>query len=392
MNSFYLVDTLAGQPTVVLTDAGGIDWLNAAGTGFEETTITLSWTVQNFVAASARATLWFGNSTRILEINGVIENVRGSNVIDWITGNTANNILYGDQAATGPGGNDTIFGDEGFDTVFGGAGDDEINGAEDADKLYGDAGRDTVSGAEGRDTVEGGAGGDSLSGGSEIGDTISYRSSLGGVSVTLEAGTFATVSGGHAAGDTVFGFSDVLGSDLQDFIIEDQNSGTIQQVNVFQGFAGNDVIGLGGGNDRGLGGDGADRLYGGTGRDVLSGGAGLDVLIGNAGADTMQGGGGADSFILFSGDSTASAMDTISDFSRGQGDDINLRAVDAVAGAGNQVFTWIGSAAFSAAGQLRVVDLGAYHLVLGSTDRDAQAEFSLRVEGTENLFRGDFIL
>lgn len=385
MNNIHLVDVLAGVATVVIPDEGGIDWLDAAGTGFEETAISLTWTVENFIATSARATLWYGNSTRTLEVTGFIENVRGSTVADWIGGNTGNNILYGDQAATGVGGNDTIFGDEGRDTIFGGAGDDELNGAEHSDRVSGDAGNDTISGAGGRDTVEGGAGADSLSGGADAGDTLSYRSSLAGVTVTLEYGTNATVGGGHARGDTVNGFTDILGSDLRDVLIEDADSGTIQQVNRFSGMGGN--------TDHAEGGAGADRIYGGWGRDSLFGGSGADMLIGNAGADVLSGGAGADTFAFFNRDSTPAARDRITDFSRAEGDEINLTAVDARSGPSDQQFDFIGPAAFSGAkGQLRVVDTGLHMLVLGDTNGDRTADLAILVENVANLRMGDFVL
>ncbi|TWA83184.1 hemolysin type calcium-binding protein, partial [Azospirillum brasilense] len=65
------------------------------------------------------------------------------------------------------------------------------------------------------------------------------------------------------------------------------------------------LIGLGAGNDLGVGGDGNDTLFGeegddtlfgGAGNDLLHGGAGNDVLFADGGADTLWGGAGADLF------------------------------------------------------------------------------------------------
>jgi Ca2+-binding RTX toxin-like protein len=216
------------------------------------------------------------------------------------------------------------------------------------------------------------------------------------VTVVLEAGTFATVAGGHAAGDTVFGFTDVMGSDLGDIMREEEGSGTIQQANHFAGFGGNDQLVMGGGNDLGEGGAGQDLIRGGGGRDTLRGGDGFDQLIGDAGSDVLTGGGGNDTFFFGRlGDSTVAlaGRDRITDFSRSQGDAINVNPLDARADvAGNQSFTFIGKAAFTAAGQLRVVDAGAFLVVQGNVDRDAGAEFAVRVDGVANLFAGDFIL
>ncbi|HYI47162.1 MAG TPA: M10 family metallopeptidase C-terminal domain-containing protein [Allosphingosinicella sp.] len=94
----------------------------------------------------------------------------------------------------------------------------------------------------------------------------------------------------------------------------------------------------------GVGGD--DQLFGGDGEDILSGGAGVDMLAGAAGADLFRFG---------AGDSVASSTDLIADFLSGT-DRIDLSQIDADLGtAGRQVFTFIGTEAFSAtAGELRL--------------------------------------
>ncbi len=81
------------------------------------------------------------------------------------------------------------------------------------------------------------------------------------------------------------------------------------------------------------------------------------MLRGGAGKDTLTGGIGGDRFVFAAtGDSVTGAnADRITDFSRAQGDRIDLSAIDANTGAaGNQAFTFIGSGAFTHhAGQLR---------------------------------------
>ena len=103
------------------------------------------------------------------------------------------------------------------------------------------------------------------------------------------------------------------------------------------------IFGLGG-NDVLFGGNGDDVLDGGAGGDFLSGGAGNDVLIGGAGIDFLIGGVGADMFKFGTGDSTGGNQfgsgDFIADFSRAQGDKIDLAAIDAnFAALGDQAFT-----------------------------------------------------
>jgi predicted outer membrane repeat protein len=80
-----------------------------------------------------------------------------------------------------------------------------------------------------------------------------------------------------------------------------------------------------------LGGEGNDTLMGTVGQDTLIGGMGDDVLIGGLGADVLSGGVGSDRF-LYAGatqretlrQSRSNAPDRIIDFSRAQGDRIQL--------------------------------------------------------------------
>ena len=101
----------------------------------------------------------------------------------------------------------------------------------------------------------------------------------------------------------------------------------------------------------------ANSLTGGGGNDVLHGGAGNDVLIGGLGRDIMFGDGGADRFdfdTVTEAGATAGTRDVISLFDLAGGDVIDLSTIDANSSvAGNQAFTFIGSADFTAAGQVR---------------------------------------
>ena len=137
-----------------------------------------------------------------------------------------------------------------------------------------------------------------------------------------------------------------------------------------------------------------NRLAGNGGNDVLSGGAGNDRLVGGGGVDRVTGGAGRDVFDLDATSQsglTSTLRDVITDFTRGE-DRIDLSSIDALAGtAGNQAFTFIGAAAFDgtdATGQLRFAD----GVLLGSTDADAAAEFSVEVTGVASLGAGDFVL
>ncbi len=93
------------------------------------------------------------------------------------------------------------------------------------------------------------------------------------------------------------------------------------------GQGGNDLLDGGAGNDVLYGGHGNDTLYGGAGNDILNGGAGNDTLYGGLGNDILTGGAGADLFVWNKGDVVAGsvAKDIITDFSKAEGDKLDLR-------------------------------------------------------------------
>lgn len=149
------------------------------------------------------------------------------------------------------------------------------------------------------------------------------------------------------------------------------------------------IFGLGGhdeiygldGNNVILGGDGNDRIYGGDGVDVIDGGPGRDILTGGRGTD----------FFNF-GTAAEATGDWITDFSK-MNDFIFLDAIDAnLSIAGDQAFTWIGTAPFTAAGQLRYFQQDGYTIVQGNTAGNLLAEFEIGVVGLVNFAPSDFVL
>jgi Ca2+-binding RTX toxin-like protein len=143
---------------------------------------------------------------------------------------------------------ENLVGSDHADTLTGNARDNLLNGGLGNDGLWGGGGNDTLAGDGGNDTLTGGAGGDALSGGAGT-DAASYATSTAGVTVNLATGA---ASGGHAAGDTLQGIENLIGSSH------------------------------------------ADTLTGNFGNNALSGGDGNDTLIGAAGADALNGGAGID--------------------------------------------------------------------------------------------------
>lgn len=157
---------------------------------------------------------------------------------------------------------------------------------------------------------------------------------------------------------------------------------------------GADLIRAGDGNDTAHGGAGNDTLRGDAGDDRLFGGGQDDRLVGGAGRDRMVGGAGTDVFDFnATADSGPAAADVIVDF--GGADVIDLATIDAVAGtAGNQRFTFIGTAAFTGEGQVRVRQVGDDVLVLLNTTGTGGAEATIKLLDTlaGSLTAADFAL
>jgi len=344
-----------------------------------------------------------------------IENLIGSGLSDMLAGDGADNLLLGGAGAdtlAGGGGDDTLEGGAGADVLTGGAhasgGDtgsyagstagvtvslalqgtaqitggggkdtlteiENLLGSAFADTLTGDAGNNTLSGGSGSDTLIGDLGNDTLDGGAGLGDTASYATAGGAVTVNLSmagaqstagagtdtlisierligsafgdvltgdnlanrltggagddtieggAGNDTLVGGAHgAAGDTV-SYAGALAPvtvnlSIQDGVTAQNTAGAGRDIlSGFENLTGSDLAdtltGSAGANVI-SGGGGDDTLKGGGGNDTLDGGAGDDLLIGGGGNDILTGGDGVDAF-LFNSALGATNVDTITDF------------------------------------------------------------------------------
>ncbi|MEH2397904.1 hypothetical protein [Nostoc sp.] len=163
--------------------------------------------------------------------------------------------------------------------------------------------------------------------------------------------------------------------------------------NTVKGGDGNDILNAGSGKDTLFGENGNDILSGGGGNDILSGGGGNDTLAGGTGTDILTGGAGNDVFKFSSvSDSGVVGRDLIADFvgnGKLPGDQIDLSAIDANSTkVGNQAFTFIGAAAFSAPGQLRY----SGGTLQGSIDGDRLPEFEVRLINAPGIVVNDIIL
>jgi serralysin len=373
--------TTSGDRTIT-DDGTGIDQIYFIDAVFSQPAeIRLGWTVVSGVSTSASAFYFNAQGAGIrLVVNGQIENARGSNGRDFVSGNELDNELWGDQNQIERGGDDTVSGGLGNDTLIGGVGADLLDGGGDDDLIYGDEGADTISGGAGVDTILGDTGADSLSGGGDLGDTINYVFSDARVVVKITFGTVTTGRGGDAQGDRLSGFTDVIGSSLDDVLTD-----TVKRevafggnANLFDGAFGNDKLVLGGGNDTGKGGEGNDTIIGGAGADKLYGGLDADRFVFRATNESKAG---------------AAGRDVIFDFSHAEGDEIDLRGIDAVAGGANNAFTFIGSASFSgAAGELRFETTANGIIVQGNVNAGTAPDFSVLLRGVSVIEAGDFLL
>ena len=227
-------DTLFGGAG---TDTADYSQYLTALTGGGVGTFSVNSTSMNVNLATGIAT---GLGTDSLSL---MENVVTGAGNDTITGDAAANVLDGGV------GQDLIYGGDGADTLIGGL---------DNDQLFGGAGSDRLDAGSGSDTLSGGAGNDFLSGG--VGsDTADYSASGAGVNVNL-SDTLAE-SGGDAAGDTLAGIENIIGSASNDTLTGDNSANEI------------------------YGGDGADSITGNLGSDSIDGGAGNDTI--NAGPDAL---------------------------------------------------------------------------------------------------------
>ncbi len=118
-----------------------------------------------------------------------------------------------------------------------------FNGSTGANTIRGSSRAETILGGGGNDLIVGSLGSDVLQGDAGTSDTLSYAFSNAAVVVDLFNGTAA---GGHAQGDTISGFENLVGSNF------------------------------------------ADNLTGTNDANTFTGGAGLDVMVGLAGDDTFR--------------------------------------------------------------------------------------------------------
>ena len=303
---------------------------------------------QGLAANNIEIRLFTLGGNDVVNLNRV-DDLGGGNRVETGAGkDTVVNLKeYGNIIVLGSG-NDTYvgrgfgsFSTDPFDQVFAGKGKDTIAVETFQSRYFGQAGNDTFFSVGWQNVFNGGAGK----------DTISYAprdedSTQGGSAVTINLGA-GTVQTGASRTETIVSIENATGSGASDVII------------------GSSV---------------ANRLEGAGGFDELTGGLGADRFIFARVAHSQVSNDG---------------IDLVMDFSRAQGDRIDVSGIDAKSGiAGNQAFTFIGTGDFTGAkGQLRFEVIAGEGLILsGDINGDRVADFRIRLLDLTTLAASDIIL
>ena len=264
-------------------------------------------------------------------------------------------VAMGDAGAdsiSGGAGVDFINGGDGRDVIFAGIGDDQVFGGGHADIIYGDAGADRIFGDAGNDFINAGAGDDSVFGGA------------GNDLIVAEIGD---------GNDVYFGDDNEGGSGIDTLnmsaatvnVTVNLGAGALSNGTATSTQTGTDIIW------------GIENVSTGTGNDIITASNAINVMDGGAGNDTFR----------FTSASAANG-DTILDFE--PGDRLDLSGIDAnLTAGGDQAFTLVSGAAFSAAGQLAFSfesrEDGDFTVVQGNIDGNTDADFKIEIAGHQNL-------
>jgi Ca2+-binding RTX toxin-like protein len=281
--------------------------------------------------------------------------------------NEAGGVISGGASATFAvdlgAGNDTLHGQVGqvVGVVFGGLGNDTLLGGMGADNFQGGANNDLLhGGGGGADVLDGGDGNDRFDLGAQASGsfTLTDSSGLDTILSTIERNllSYNTIESLTLQGmANVNGIGNALGNSLVG------NGGN----NLLAGQGGNDIL-------NGLG--GTDNLFGQAGQDVLTGGAGNDMFSYQVAAHSLN----------------VATGDIINDFDDSGDDRINLGAVYGPA------LGFIGTTAFTAAGQVRINDIAGANLVveLNLDGNTATAEMQILLVNTTvaQVAADDFVL
>ncbi|MCC7425488.1 MAG: calcium-binding protein [Alphaproteobacteria bacterium] len=374
-------DRLAGHAGNDYLDGGNgtdiADYSSASGT------ITIDLEI-----VGAQNTGWHGTDTLVS-----IESVYGGSGADVLYGDGVLNTLVGNA------GNDYLDGRGGVDWLYGGAGDDTYIVDNSGDLCFDFTGTDTVLASAtfriyntvdnltltGTDNIDGT--GNSLANVITGNAGVNVLTGLDGNDI-LDGGAGIDSMYGGNGNDTYYVdnaseiVSDASGTDL---VIASVSFSLFSRASI-------EDLTLTGSATQGIGNANANVL---TGNDLvndLRGNDGNDTIIGGVGADQLQGGNGADIFALLAvADSTGvfEGRDVILDWNEAAGDKIDLSAIDAnTLLADDQAFTFIGTGAFTGAGQIRYDSTATNTIIYAEVNGDGIADISIRLAGVSGGVTG----
>jgi Ca2+-binding RTX toxin-like protein len=132
----------------------------------------------------------------------------------------------------------------------------------------------------------------------------------------------------------------------------------------------------------------ANTITGNPGNNIITGGFEMDILTGGTGSDVFR--------FQHTNESglSQSTADLITDYKAAEADLIDISTIDAIdITSANEAFVYIGSSAFTAAGQVRSFVSGSVTYIALNTNIDlTAAEMMIALSGAQALQTSSFIL
>jgi Ca2+-binding RTX toxin-like protein len=387
-----VVDGGAGDDT--FKGAGAADTL-IGGAGND----TVDFSHMSFVTISLGDPLpyWAGLETPHAQFIS-IENLTGASGQDVLVGNGGSNVLRG-QA--------------GQDNLIGGGGADIMYGGTDSDHYYVDNAGDIVReyAGEGTFDVVWASASYALTAGAEI-EQFNVEDHTGTAAINLTGNEFGNIINGNYGDNIIDGGAGAdrmngwKGNDT--YIVDDPGDDLFENGEIYstpeiesEGF---DTVLTSVSYDVGLyneievlqGTGNADiLLVGSIDNNRIIGNAGNNTIFGGYGKDTVTGGGGADAFVWNSINEIGwfnFDPDIVTDF-QAHFDLLALNLIDAdEAVAGDQAFTFIDTAPFTAAGQINWSTNGTDTFIQLNTNADPTVDGIIQVFGVQTVDAGWFVL
>lgn len=351
-------DTLSGGAGADTIEGGsGNDYIDG-GTGIDtligglgNDTYIVDHVLDTIVENSGEGTDYVFASVNYV-LSGNIEQLTLTGFATTGVGNSLNNFIYGssiNNTLQGNDGADRLYGYDGDDTLIGDAGNDQLFGGTGADLMYGGADNDVFDSGDGDDVMWGGTGNDFF-----------YIDNINDIVVEYTG----------EGQDTVRNFiSYTIGNNIEFMVMQGSSNidGTGNSVaNQLTGNSGNNI------------------LYGLGGVDTIRGGDGNDTLIGGTSGDHLYGQNGSDDFVFLQESvTTPVTTDYIYDFTVGDGDRIDVSAIDAdTTTSGDQSFTLNTTGLTGVAGEAYMFysSVDAATIVRFDVNGDGSSDFVIEVK------------